>query len=166
MRSGSHHRRLSLQRGLAYLGVLMIAFMVGLGTMQAARVWGKIRQREQETQLLFVGDQYRNAIEHYYKSAEGSRYPESLEDLLADKRVPYTLRHLRRLYDDPLTGKAEWGLVKAPDGRIMGVYSQAPGTPQKQGGFPDRYQAFAGKSSYQDWTFVYKPPEAQTAQPQ
>ena len=46
------------------------------------------------------------------------------------------LRHLRRLYRDPLTGSADWGVVKGPDGGVIGVYSQAPGKPLKQDGFP------------------------------
>jgi hypothetical protein len=163
MRNGKKGR--SRERGLAYLGVLMLIAAVGLGAMQAATLWGTGRKREQEAQLLFAGDQIRDAIAHYYRSAQGSRYPDSFDALLEDKRVPSLLRHLRRLYADPLTGTADWGIVKAPDGGIMGVYSKAPGKPMKQGGFDGYDLGFAGKNSYQEWQFVYLPPRPNQGAP-
>jgi hypothetical protein len=72
---------------------------------------------------------------------------------------------VRRVYADPITGKAEWGLVKGPEDRIMGVYSRSDETPLKQALFPDRYQDFEDKSGYHEWQFVYSPP-ALPGQPQ
>ncbi|KVN56457.1 type II secretion system protein [Burkholderia stagnalis] len=146
------------QRGIAYLGVLMLVAALGLGMTQAARIWKTVQQREREAQLLFVGDQYRAAIASYYNAAGGSRYPVSLEALLEDRRGLPTLRHLRRLYADPLTGSMQWGLVKAPDGGIMGVFSESPGRPLKRQGFPARYDAFGDSDAYGEWAFVYLPP--------
>ncbi|KWH29799.1 type II secretion system protein [Burkholderia stagnalis] len=146
------------QRGIAYLGVLMLVAALGLGMTQAARIWTTVQQREREAQLLFVGDQYRAAIASYYNAAGGSRYPASLEALLEDRRGLPTLRHLRRLYADPLTGSMQWGLVKAPDGGIMGVFSESPGRPLKRQGFPARYDAFGDSDAYGEWAFVYLPP--------
>ncbi|MGV2293558.1 type II secretion system protein [Trinickia sp. YCB016] len=161
MRSGKARRARGAartrERGIAYMGVLVMIAVLGFGIMEAASVWSTTLRRQQEAELLFVGGQYRDAIAHYYQSAEGSRYPESLDALVEDKRVPYTLRHLRRLYPDPLTGKTDWELVKSPEGGIMGVYSKAPGKPLKQGGFATENAEFADKSSYQDWRFVYVP---------
>jgi hypothetical protein len=52
------------------------------------------------------------------------RRPARLEDLLQDPRYPSTRRHLRKLYADPITGQASWGLVQASDGSgIIGVHS-------------------------------------------
>ncbi|OXJ16566.1 type II secretion system protein [Burkholderia sp. HI2500] len=146
------------QRGIAYLGVLMLVAALGLGMTQAARIWQTVQQRDREAQLLFVGDQYRAAIASYYNAAGGSRYPESLDVLLEDRRALPTQRHLRRLYADPLTGSTQWGLVKAPDGGIMGVFSEAPGQPLKRQGFPARYDTFGDSDAYGEWAFVYLPP--------
>jgi type II secretory pathway pseudopilin PulG len=157
-RAGEPRRAARGQRGIAYLGVLMLVAALGLGMTQAARVWTTVQQRDREAQLLFVGDQLRAAIASYYNAAEGSRYPPSLEALLEDRRGLPTLRHLRRLYADPLTGSAQWGLVKAPDGGIMGVFSEAQGRPLKRQGFPARYEAFGDGDAYGEWAFVYLPP--------
>ncbi|KVL65189.1 type II secretion system protein [Burkholderia ubonensis] len=158
MRRGDRRRGPRAQRGVAYLGVLMLVAALGIGMTQAARVWKTVQQRDREAQLLFVGDQFRAAIASYYNAAGGSRYPESLDALLEDRRALPTLRHLRRLYADPLTGSAAWGLVKAPDGGIMGVYSEATGRPLKRGNFPARYDAFEDCAAYGEWAFVYLPP--------
>ena len=48
------------------------------------------------------------------------------------------VRHLRRLYRDPITGQDEWGLVEAPGGGVMGVYSRSEDEPIKSGNFSDR----------------------------
>jgi hypothetical protein len=64
---------------------------------------------------------------------------------------------LRRLYPDPLTGRDEWGIVKAPDGGIMGVYSLSDGRPLKISGFRPRDRELEGAVSYTDWKFVFTP---------
>ncbi len=155
-----HHARRApagSERGFAYVGVLVLIAVIGVGLMQAGLVWSKQRQRERETELLFIGSQIRLAIERYYRAPPGSQYPRSLDALVEDKRSPSVQHHLRRLYADPMTGKPDWGIVKAPDGGIIGVYSQASGTPLKQGGFSLADDAFFGKNSYRDWVFVYRP---------
>ncbi|MGU7779883.1 type II secretion system protein [Burkholderia sp. PU8-34] len=157
-RRGDRRRCPRGQRGIAYLGVLMLVAALGLSLMQAARIWTTVQKRDREAQLLFVGDQYRAAIASYYNAAGGSRYPESLDALLEDRRGLPTQRHLRRLYADPLTGSTQWGLVKAPDGGIMGVFSEASGQPLKRQGFPARYDTFGDSGAYSEWAFVYLPP--------
>jgi hypothetical protein len=42
--------------------------------------------------------------------------PLHLEELLQDPRHPGIQRHLRKIYLDPVTGKAEWGLITGPGG--------------------------------------------------
>ena len=91
------------------------------------------------------------------------QYPRTLDDLLKDPRKPGTERYLRKLYFDPLTGKTEWGLVKAPDGGIMGVYSLSDDTPLKTAGFGVYNREFEGAPKYSDWKFAY-PSAAQQAQ--
>ncbi|HWN30291.1 MAG TPA: type II secretion system protein, partial [Burkholderiales bacterium] len=85
-------------------------------------------------------------------------YPVKLEDLLEDKRYPTVQRYLRKIYVDPMTGKAEWGLVTAPEGGIMGVYSLSNASPIKRGRFQPKDRTFEGATTYLEWRFFYEPP--------
>lgn len=133
---------------------------MGAGLALVGEVWHTAAMREREAELLYAGNQYRRAIERYYLSGP-RQYPRSLSDLLKDPRKPGTERYLRQLYPEPITGKSEWGIVKASDGGIMGVYSVSSDKPLKTAGFHIRNRAFEGAASYSDWKFVYMPPSAQ-----
>ena len=117
------------QRGVVLLGLLIAIAVLGAGLAAAGTFWHETRQRTLEAELLFVGQQYRNAIRQYYDAPPGGVYPPSLEVLLLDPRAPAIRRYLRRPYRDPLTGSAQWGLVQAPQGGIMGVYSTSTAQP-------------------------------------
>jgi len=142
--------------GFTYLAVLFIVAIMGGSLALVGEVWHTAVAREKEAELLYVGNQYRKAIERYYLGGP-SLYPRNLPDLLKDPRKPDTVRYLRRLYSDPITGKDEWGILKAPDGGVMGVYSLSNAAPFKQDGFPQRDQTFKGASTYQEWRFLYQP---------
>src|SRR5688572_24933729 len=124
-------------RGFTYLTVLFIVALMGAGYATVGEMWETAAVREREAELLYVGNQYRLAIGRFYLSGP-RRYPRTLEELLKDPRTPTTRRHLRKLYPDPLTGSDEWGLVKAPDGGIMGVHSRSEHAPLKKSSFKIR----------------------------
>ncbi len=149
------------QRGFTYLGALFIVALLSAGLALAGEVWETGVKREKEAELLFIGNEYRNAIRRYYESTPGGvkRYPRTLQELLADPRQPGIHRHLRRRYRDPF-GNPEWGLVKAPDGGIAGVYSLSQEAPLKTERFALRDAGFASAKRYADWQFVYSPPSA------
>lgn len=159
MRVGDDRRA---QEGFTYVAVLVAVTIVGVILATTGEVWSQSRQREKEQELLFVGDQFRQAIALYYQRTPGAgkRYPERLEDLLEDKRYLTNQRYLRKIFRDPMTGKPDWGLVLAPEGGIMGVHSLAGARPIKQGNFRERDQTFAGANIYSEWRFVYEPPRA------
>jgi type II secretory pathway pseudopilin PulG len=139
------------------IGLLIILGLGGISLMAAVDIWQMQRQREREEQLIFVGEQYRQAIrKYYYSSPIGSPHtlPSSLEALLDDERYPIRVRHLRRLYPDPITGNSQWGEIKAGD-RIAGVYSLSESQPIKQAGFSPANENFVDSSSYQDWVFTF-----------
>ena len=153
-----------MQKGFTYLTVLFVVAMMAGGLALAGEVWHTSAMREKEADLLHVGNEYRKAIERYYVSGP-KQYPKSLADLVKDPRQPGTVRHLRRLYPDPITGKDEWGLVKSNDGGIAGVYSTSEAAPLKTGGFAVRDASFEGKTKYSDWQFIYAAAQAAVQKP-
>lgn len=150
-RYGDSHTR---QYGFTYLGLLFAVAAMGVLLAAAAQVWETAARRERETELLFIGNEFRNAISAYYfyTPEAAKQYPPTLEDLLQDTRSPTPRRHLRKLYRDPFTHTTEWGLVRA-GGRIIGVHSLHDGKPVRTR-FSERNKAFEGLTRYSEWQFV------------
>ena len=147
------------QRGFTYLGLLFAVALAGVALAATGVLWSTQRQREREQELLYVGNQIRQAIGSYYERSPGlvKRYPAKLDDLLKDDRYIGIQRHLRQPYRDPITGAREWGLVMAPEGGVMGVHSLSTGAAIKQAGFAAADAGLEGRSRYSDWAFVYRP---------
>lgn len=156
----------SSQSGFTYLFVLMLIALIGMGLAAAGKLWRTESQRDRETDLLFIGDQYRQAIRSYYELDPAQpRLPQSIDDLLEDDRRPNIVRHLRRAYRDPFTG-GELALIRTPEGNgIVGVYSLAAGRPFKTKGFLPENKTFSGADRYAKWRFVYTPPVASALSP-
>lgn len=152
-------RRLAKARGFTYLAVLFAVAMLGTALAAIGVTWSTMQRREKEQDLLFVGNEYRRAIASYYERTPGTikRYPQNMNDLLKDNRHVSTLRHLRRRYNDPITNQAEWGIVRAADGGIMGLYSLSAEVPFKRTGFLLQDGAFEKVNSYAKWQFIYEP---------
>lgn len=133
--------------------------LLGIGLAQTGQSWKSVSQQQKELELLFVGDQFRRAILLYYERTPSlnKQYPKKLTDLIKDDRYPSVQRYLRKIYRDPITGKKEWGVVLAPEGGIMGVYSLSSLAPRKTGNFSAHYESFEGSLKYSDWKFVYRP---------
>jgi len=106
------HRR--AQRGFTYLGLLFAVAVLGITLASVGVVWSTQARREREAELLWIGDQYRNAIAQYRNY--GGQLPQALADLVQDPRVPLPRRFLRRLYADPMTGQVDWQLITVPGG--------------------------------------------------
>ncbi|WP_246500280.1 pilus assembly FimT family protein [Pseudomonas cyclaminis] len=100
------------QHGSVFMGMLVTVAVVAVMLMEAGTLWSSVLQRERELELLARGNEIRRAIGLYY--AHGSTFPRSLEDLVLDRRQPTIKRYLRRVYTDPLTGNADWGVVPGP----------------------------------------------------
>lgn len=140
--------------GFTYVGVLVLVALLGFVLAGAGQAWRHQAQRERETELLFAGTQIRAAIASYLANSPGApEYPPTLEALLEDRRLPVVRRHLRRIYADPMTGRADWELVLAA-GRIIGVHSRAQGVPFRRAGFDTELVDFAAAATYRDWRFV------------
>ena len=160
-------RRAPKQSGFTYLAALFLIAMMGAGLASLGVVRQTAQQRDKERELLFIGAQFRQAIQIYYEKTPGvaKQFPKTLNDMLKDQRYLSTQRYLRKIYIDPMTGKAEWGIVKAVGGGIKGVYSLSSAPAIKVGNFTLANRDFEGKSSIADWHFTYEPKAAQTVAP-
>jgi hypothetical protein len=137
---------------------MIFVAMLGGGLAAYGGTWSHAQQRAREAELVWIGNQFREAIGLYYQRTPGAakRFPARLEDLLDDRRMLSRQRYLRRVYRDPLTGDTDWGLIEAPGGGIAGVYSLASGS--SLGGVRLGSTYLPNGVSYRDWRFVYVPP--------
>ena len=145
------------QGGFAFLFTLLLVALLGLGLVVASDLDSTLARRERELALLQIGHEFRQALARYASGrpgVAGGAYPLRLDDLLLDPRGLKPVRHLRRLYADPITGQADWGLIRA-GGRIVGVYSLSVAQPMRQDGFDDDDANFKGASRYRDWVFLH-----------
>ena len=144
------------QAGFTYLGVLVLIVLIGIMLAGAGEVAHTTAQRERETELLFIGHQYRDAIGRYFQ--QNRRYPQELEDLLQTQNAnPLPARYLRRLYRDPMTQKADWTLLRTAEQGIMGVASSSSAVPLKKARFEEADTGFEDAKTYADWIFTYDP---------
>ena len=141
---------------MSYLALLLAVAITSGALAAGATLWSQVQRRERERQLLWAGDQIRRAIVAYSQNGadQVSPYPQTLQDLLLDPRSPARRRFLRQIYDDPMTRSTDWGLIRNPQGRIVGVYSRSDARPLKKGRFPAPYDDFELAASYADWRFT------------
>lgn len=81
------------------------------------------------------------------------RLPKELIDLTKDPRQPVLRRHLRHVPIDPITGKAEWGIVRTPDGLVEAIHSLSEARPVKIANFEPDFASFEGSQKYSEWEF-------------
>lgn len=139
--------------GFTYLMLLWWVALSGLMLAALAQSWVLDARRAREAELVWRGEQFRQAIEAYASVPVGegqSHLPRRLEDLLEDRRSGELQRHLKRIWPDPMTGRTEWGLVREGDG-ITGVHSLSTAR---------SLNAPEGVLRYEQWTFVLGQPQA------
>ncbi len=145
------------QDGVAYIAMLFMVTVAGIALMMAAEMWSTTEKRMKEAELLYKGREIALALGSFYKGSPGiKRYPLTLEELLKDKRFRSTKRHLRKVYPDPMTGKADWELIKNKQGGIIGISSTSTERPMKQANFKEGMEEFEDSASYAEWRFIYK----------
>ncbi len=143
-------------KGLAYLSLLLSLALLSIAALATMQVYGLMQRRVAEEELLFIGQQFQQALQSYANATPpgGNRAPPSLNDLLRDPRYPAPRRHLRQLYADPINMQTDWGLLLSPDGKgIAGIYSKSELRPIKIAGFPAVLRDFENRKSYQEWVF-------------
>lgn len=149
------HVRQSDLRGFTYIGLLILIAILSVAATATIQLGAVVQRRDAEQQLLYVGDQFRLALRSYRDSSPvgAPPFPKELEQLLKDPRFPSTRRHLRAIPIDPLTGNTNWGLIRSPEGWIIGVHSLSDARPIKVGNFDPEFASFEGKEKVSEWVF-------------
>lgn len=143
-------------RGFTYLSLIIVVAIIGMVAASAIKLGSVLQRSRAEHQLLDIGAAFSDALKSYADATPQGMPPQppSLKELLKDPRFPGTRRHLRKIFVDPMTGKAEWGIVYLGEkSGVMAVYSLSEARPVKIANFPLRYSGFEGKSRISDWKF-------------
>ncbi|MFP3757706.1 type II secretion system protein [Cupriavidus sp. SIMBA_020] len=147
------------QQAFALLALLIFIAILGLVGMSAVKIGTLTDRREAEEQLLYVGTQYRRALQLYVDGTPPGqpRFPPTLTALLRDPRYPQPRRYLRALYPDPITKRNDWALLLSPEGGVMGLHSRSEQEPIRQTNFSPPFEHFNRLKKYSDWVFYYLP---------
>ncbi len=97
-----HKSAQSRESGYAILFIFLTMAIVGIMLYAAMPRVAFEAQRDQEQMLIDRGEQYKRAIQVYFRKFK--KYPAKIEDLENSSNQ----RFLRKRYKDPMTGKDEW----------------------------------------------------------
>jgi len=152
------------EAGFTYVGLIVLVTIIGLVGAATLKADALLRRAAAEQELLEIGAAFSAALTSYAEATPRGQPPQppSLEELLKDPRFPGTRRHLRKIFVDPVTGKAEWGIVwlnkgGGTDGKgsgVVAVYSLSESKPLKQANFDARFQNLEGREHISDWKFA------------
>jgi type II secretory pathway pseudopilin PulG len=144
------------QAGFTYVGLVVFVAILGLVGAATLKVDGLLRRAAAEQELLEIGAAYSAALRSYAAATpRGSTpVPPTLQDLLKDPRFPGTRRHLRKLFVDPVTGGAEWGIVYLGDKTgVLAIHSLSQARPLKVANFDARFVGFENREHLSEWKF-------------
>jgi len=164
-------RLIVAEGGFTYIALLIAIAIIGITASVVGPAWKATARMEKERELLWRGNQFRIAIGRFYKfgSVHGkvNSFPAELKELTEDGRFAGKVRHLRKVYTDPMTGKDDWVLMLDTNQRIIGLHSASDETPMKKDNFSEDDKDFKGKARYSEWVFMYNPvtPQPVPSQP-
>lgn len=145
------------QAGFTYLGLIIFVAIIGLVGAATLKIGSLLQRAAAEQELLEIGAAFSAALDSYAAATPrgASPYPPSMAELLKDPRSPAVRRHLRKVYVDPLTGKAEWGIVYLGNGEtgIVAVHSLSTAKPLKIANFDSRFKGLDNKEFISEWRF-------------
>jgi len=111
--------------------VLFFVAITAAALAALSQSWQNAAERERERELEFRGAQIARAIQAYRRATPGlEQNPQSLNDLLEDRRGVVVRHHLRQVYLDPFTRLPDWQLVPDPadPSRFTGIRSRSSQT--------------------------------------
>ncbi len=118
MRSGRPTAR-SAASGYSLVMVVMLITVMNIVAAIVLPLWSGMIRRDKEEELISRGLQYAEAIRVFQRRF--GRLPVQLDEL-----VKVEPRSIRRLWEDPMTGKADWVLIL--DGVPQGAQQVDPAT--------------------------------------
>src|ERR1700730_4593932 len=135
IRTSSAKMELHEEQGFMLVGLIVAIFFVLVALSIAAPKVAQQLRREREVEAVHRGNQYVRAIRLYYRKF--GHYPGSMDQLEKTNNI----RFLRQQYVDPMTGKADWRLIKVGEAKttVKGFFGQplvgfAPGVGTAAGG--------------------------------
>jgi type II secretory pathway pseudopilin PulG len=143
--------------GFTYVGLIVLVAIIGLVGAATLKVDALLRRAAAEQELLEIGAAFSQALKSYAEATPRGQptYPPTLQELLKDPRSPAIRRHLRKIFVDPITGKAEWGIVHAGnDTGVLAVYSLSNAKPLKVANFDARFANLENRERISDWKFA------------
>jgi type II secretory pathway pseudopilin PulG len=151
------------QNGFTMLAVLAAMFLSALAANAVMLSLAQQDTREREAQLLQIGIMYRQAIKDYYEMSPGAvkQWPKTLSDLAHDLRFVDLRRHIREVYDDPITRSDDWGLIFSENGSktgISGMYSKSIDQPLNTAAVSFAGFDMPSVTQYAQRRFEYIPP--------
>jgi type II secretory pathway pseudopilin PulG len=150
------------QAGFTYLGLIIFVTIIGLVGAATLKIGALLQRAAAEEELLDIGAAFSAALDSYAAATPqgASPYPPSLKELLKDPRVPGVRRHLRKIFVDPLTGKAEWGVMYLGDGTtgVVAVHSLSTAKPLKVANFDSRFAGLDNADTISAWRFKARDP--------
>ncbi|HEY0490547.1 MAG TPA: type II secretion system protein [Telluria sp.] len=144
-------------RGFTYIGLIVLLAILGLVAAAGIKTGSLMQRAAAEEELLEIGAAFSEALRSYAAASPRGQpqQPPTLDALLRDPRFPQVRRHLRKVFVDPITGRAEWGLITVGDkAGISGVFSLSNAKPLKVGNFDARFANFDNKARISDWKFT------------
>lgn len=143
--------------GFTYVGLIVLVAIIGLVGAATLKVDALLRRAAAEDELLEIGAAFSQALKSYAEATPRGQptYPPSMQELLKDPRSPAVRRHLRKIFVDPMTGKAEWGIVHAgSDTGVLAVYSLSKAKPLKVANFDGRFANLENRQHISEWKFA------------
>ncbi len=116
----THTSQSSPQDGFALVGMIVAIFIILLALSVAAPTVARALRREREVEAVHRANEYVNAIRRYHLKT--NTYPGSLDQLEKTNNV----RYLRQKYNNPMTGKPDWRLIKVGENKttVKGFFGQ------------------------------------------
>ena len=88
--------------GYTLAGALVLLAIMAILMAMAVPLWSRVKQRDNEEELIFRGSEYVKAVARYH--AKFATYPPDVETLVK-------LKYLRHEYLDPMTKSGKWKVL-------------------------------------------------------
>ena len=144
-------RRTTGEQGFALLTIIFLAAALLITLALSLPRAAMQAQRLREERLIYRGEQYKRAIELYFRTHK--KYPSEIDDLEETNGV----RFLRRRYKDPMNENEEWRLIRmGSDGRFKDSLIHDLEDPNEQGQGAGMGQR-SGMEWAREWVWANRP---------